>query len=651
MKRVLSVYLPSWPIDLLQRRRGSVEQPAHRSPGSVRGAREGVREGVRSSAGHTVRRGIRRDIPRSIPGVPRGLHSPSPVLLVVTTAGRQVVARCCRRAIKAGVRPGMTVAHARALLPSGNVLTAPHRPARDASALVALAHWAVRFTPLVEPDPWPGMEGLCLDITGCLRLFQGQHNLINRIITSLSALGLQARLACAPTLGCACALARFGPSSPCIVEPADLLNSLQKLPVAALRIDPATVACLSEIGVEHVGQLLRLPRTQLAQRFGYSLLHAIDHATGRLDHTITPLIPPEPLQAHRLFAGPSTHLQSLLDATQQLINSLTLTLHKQQLGALKLHLTLTRADLPQARLTLQLTHPSRDPKHLWTLLRPKLEAIHMGHGIESISLTASRTAPLGHAQTTVWGTPDHPQNPAKQPQTHLDQPLSQLLDHLADRLGHQRILTAIPRPNHLPEHSFTHRSITETPGNSSETPGFSSGNAPQSAPASAFRRGAISLESARNSPERARNTSENISTPGSTPRSTPRSIPRSIPGSSPESTLESTPELDPDTDPFHAARSPDEPSLLLPAPEPVHLSAPLTDALIPAQPVSLFWRNQTLTLITCQGPRRVTPPWWTDSLAPSPARDYFRALAHDGRWLWLYHEPHTGRWFLHGWWA
>jgi protein ImuB len=522
----------------------------------------------------------------------------------------------------------MTVAHARALLPSGNVLIAPHRPARDARALVALAHWAVRFTPLVEPDPWPGMEGLCMDITGCLRLFHGQQNMMNLIATSLSALGLQARLACAPTIGCACALARFGPSSPCIVEPADLLNTLHKLPVAALRIDPATVASLSEIGVERVGELLRLPRTQLSQRFGHSLLQAIDHATGRLDHTINPLIPPEPIQAHRLFAGPSTHLQSLLDATQQLINTLTLTLHKQQLGALKLHLTFTRADLPQARLTLQLTHPSRDAKHLWTLLRPKLESLHMGHGIESISLVATRTAPLGHAQTTVWGTPSHPQTPAKQPQTHLDQPLSQLLDHLADRLGHQRLLTAIPRPNHLPEHSFTHRSVTETP---SPAPGISSGNPP----ASAFRRGAISLESARNSPERARNTSENISTPGSIPRSSP----------------ESTPELDSEIDPFHAARSPDEPSLLLPAPEPVHLSAPLTDALIPALPVSLFWRNQTLTLITSQGPRRVTPPWWTDSHAPSSARDYFRAQTHDGRWLWLYHEPHAGRWFLHGWWA
>jgi protein ImuB len=584
MKRVLSVYLPSWPIDLLKRRRGSVDG----------------------------------------------------VLLVVTQAGRQVVARCSERAQKAGVEPGMTVAHARALLPSGPVLIAPHRPARDARALIALSHWAVRFTPRVTADPWPGMEGLCLDITGCLRLFHGEQNLMNLIASSLAALGLQARLACAPTLGCACALARFGLSCPCIVEPQDLRKALRNLPVCALRIDPATVACLAEVGVERVGQLLQLPRAQLSQRFGSSLLQAIDHATGHLPQSIDPLIPPEPILAQRLFAGPSTQLQALSDATRQLVDSLTHTLHHQQLGALKLDLTLTRADLPEARIPLQLTHPSRDAKHLWTLIRPKLESLHMGHGIESISLTASRTAPLGHAQTAAWGLSCQPQTSAKERQTRLDQPLSQLLDHLADRLGHQRLLTAEPRPSHLPEHSFMHRSVTESAAVGSE----SSFN-----PTSKRRRIIKEYRTSKNSYKNSLvHSHDHVSEYAPKTHADPGPDPNSDPAPEPDG---------PD------AGLPDEPSFLLPSPEPVGLSAALVDAISPDEPVSLSWRGQSLTLVASRGPRRVTEPWWADSpvtrsstpQASPTSRDYFRAQTHDGRWLWLYHEPALDRWFLQGWWA
>ena len=75
--KAVSLYMPHWPTDLILRRR----------------------QGTRSSAG-------RPDRP--------------PVLLYVETAGRQLVSRCCEQAAAAGVRAGLTVAHARALLPAGD---------------------------------------------------------------------------------------------------------------------------------------------------------------------------------------------------------------------------------------------------------------------------------------------------------------------------------------------------------------------------------------------------------------------------------------------------------------------------------------------------------------------------------------------------
>ena len=75
------------------------------------------------------------------------------LLLVRARAGAQMVAHACRLAQAAGVRPGMSVAHAHALLKDGTPRVIVHEPPRDASALRALAEWAVRFSPVVAPDP------------------------------------------------------------------------------------------------------------------------------------------------------------------------------------------------------------------------------------------------------------------------------------------------------------------------------------------------------------------------------------------------------------------------------------------------------------------------------------------------------------------
>ncbi len=65
---------------------------------------------------------------------------------------REVVARACALSARAGVAPGMTVAHARALLSGRRFCVAPQDARRDSRALRALAGRALRFTPVVAID-------------------------------------------------------------------------------------------------------------------------------------------------------------------------------------------------------------------------------------------------------------------------------------------------------------------------------------------------------------------------------------------------------------------------------------------------------------------------------------------------------------------
>src|SRR5688572_10614978 len=168
-RRFLAVYLPPWPTDRIMRR------------------------ALRRSGGQG-------DIPKR-PG-------PAPiVLLAATSRGQRLIAACCARAAKAGVRAGMSVAHATALLPAAaRVVLRDHAPVEDAAALRALARWAVRFSPTVAPDD---PDGLILDVTGCRRLYGGDEALAALVAESIRSLGLDARVAIAPTIGAAWGVARF----------------------------------------------------------------------------------------------------------------------------------------------------------------------------------------------------------------------------------------------------------------------------------------------------------------------------------------------------------------------------------------------------------------------------------------------------------
>jgi protein ImuB len=77
-------------------------------------------------------------------------------------------------------------------------------------------------------------------------------------------------------------------------------------------------------------------------------------------------------------------------------------------------------------------------------------------------------------------------------------------------------------------------------------------------------------------------------------------------------------------------------------------------------PERFRWRGQRLTLLSAEGPERISPEWWLDRPAwRSGVRDYWRVEARrDGsgalgereetRRLWLFHTPDTDGWAVQG---
>ena len=345
----------------------------------------------------------------------------------------------------------MTLAHARALLPHNNVLVKPHQPHRELMALKALARWALRFSPIVAVDP---PDGVLIDIAGCERLFHGERQLLTAITTAVAHLGFQNRLASASTFACAWAIARFGSPDQFIVPNARERKALEPLPIAALRVDQATIEALREVGIDRIGHLLKLPRSSLGARFGAPLLGRLDQAMGKAAETIDPVRPVEPPMVERIFAGPTTQLEAIQLAVRELLEELSEHLQQRECGVRLLELRFDRIDAEPIRETITLSRPSRDAKHLWSLLGPRVESINLGYGVERVVLTAQRWARLSHVQMKQWGCDAEAAG-------NVERDVGALVDALANRLGSDRIMRAEPIETHVPERAFRYCAVME----------------------------------------------------------------------------------------------------------------------------------------------------------------------------------------------
>lgn len=395
---------------------------------------------------------VKRRWRRSRPAAP-GRGSPA-IILTRVVASRDIVVRRCELAASAGVLEGMDLAHARSLLPAHVPLCVEaHRPDHDAWALRSLACWALRFSPLVAPDP---PDGLLIDFTGAERLHRGEPNLLRKAHAGLRRLGFAVRLSAASTFACAWGVARFGRHDLSRVPHGKERVALDPLPVAALGLDEDAVLGLGEVGVTRIGHLLALPRASLASRFDGFVLRRLLQALGEAQEHIDPVRPDPPPRAELIFDGPTDHWESVESAAHQVVSDLVAQLARREQGVRRLYLELLRPCAPPSQARIDLSRPSRADKHLWSLVRSRLEHMDLGEGVDGIVLTAVRTARLRHQQQAAFSldaTGDSVPEGA----------WGELIDTLTTRLAPENVVILEPVESHLPERAFRERPAIEEP--------------------------------------------------------------------------------------------------------------------------------------------------------------------------------------------
>lgn len=406
MKRVVSVWLPSWPISRL-----------------------------------------RRAVPEAVP-------LQRPFALVESGAHGLMITAVNDVAAGLGIEPGMALTDVRTAHPRLISRTAEHKS--DRLALLKVARWAGRYGPNRHID---GDDGLWIDITGVAHLFGGEAALLNDLTQRLTAFGVSVRAGLADTLGAAHGLARFGcPQNArwALAPQGRTREAIYPLPVEALRLEASHVLLLKRLGLRRVGQLYDIPRDSLARRFSSSdvasaVLVRLDQALGFADEPRRPMQMPPVLSVARVFSEPLVSSEALEGYADELARELAAALAAKGLGARTVRLTFYRADGTTGTITAAMSIPSRDHRHMMMLLKEKFTGVDAGFGVDLMRLDAVRVArrdPVQNGFATLASTPLY--DPAA------------LVDRLASRFGSGTVTVLRPRGSYIPERAERRLPALET---------------------------------------------------------------------------------------------------------------------------------------------------------------------------------------------
>ena len=384
-------------------------------------------------------------------------------LAIVEGSGNAVhVVAATRRARAKGIRPGLSLAQARSILPK---LIARARDAEcERTAQEALFDVAETFSPRVE-DAGEGL--VYVDVTGMERHYRlavggwrlaGENGdassdspanrqpptanseiaLAKAAIQACDAIGLPARVGIAASKLAARVAAEL-PKSPNVVEAGKESEFLAPLPLARLTPALDAAATLQRWGIGSIGDLARLPESEVAARLG-ELGRELHYAARGIDPR--PLIPrplPPEFREGTELEWPLVALEPFLFIASAALDRLSKRMEMQGFACKRLELTLTLEPDGFYARAIDLPAPTRDVKTMLTLLRLDLEKNPPGAPVIGFSIVAHPDRPR-RAQLSLFGPP------ALSPEK-----LATTIARLVSLLGDDRVGMAMSVDGHLPE--------------------------------------------------------------------------------------------------------------------------------------------------------------------------------------------------------
>jgi len=319
-------------------------------------------------------------------------------ILAGTGHAARVVA-ASKPARPAGVRPGLTLREARAILP--RLVARASDPECERSAQEALLEAAETVSPRLE-DAGPGEA--YLDVDG-LELYFGfsEKALGQSLSAAVEAGGLPTRVGIAASK-LAARVAAESPESPMIVPSGSEAEFLAPLSIARIDPPPEIAEALARWGLSRIGDLARLPEGEIVARFGEARRRLHQIARGIDPRPLVPRAVPPVFSEGMDLEWPLVAVEPFLFVARAALERLTGRLASHALACIRLELALTLDPDGTDNRAVDLPAPTRDVKTLLTLVRLDLEARPPGAPVCGFRFRGHPDRPR-QAQLSLFGPP------------------------------------------------------------------------------------------------------------------------------------------------------------------------------------------------------------------------------------------------------
>lgn len=374
------------------------------------------------------------------------MHKDAPIIIVKDVHGARIVKALNRAAFNLGIKRGLHLAQCRVISPEINVFDDDEDG--DYQSLLKLAHWAMRYSPscaLYSSDPY---YCLLIDITGASHLFGGEKAVLDDIIKRFAKINIEVKAVCSNNVGASWGFAFYDKRAKSgLVLNGNINEQIDKLPIAALRIEIRTLEQLNALGLSHVGQLKKLPPKSLMRRFGAYLMRSLNRIYGIEDEAINPvkeLIPD--IITHRLNYA-ILNQEGLEIETNKAIEKACEFLANSNRGAKKIRLCFFRVDGVTFELDAISANTNNDPKIWKQLIKYRFEAlgekIDFGFGIDQINVYAELCEIIQYQAISL----DEKQADRLQAQENINR----LIERLSSKIGAENISRVKLLDDYVPE--------------------------------------------------------------------------------------------------------------------------------------------------------------------------------------------------------
>jgi len=171
---------------------------------------------------------------------------------------------------------------------------------------------------------------------------------------------------------------------------------VRRVSLAQLDLDHGVRERLLALGVETVGDFLRLPGDGIRQRFGAAADTLYQRASGRRWSPLVPVAADEPQERTLHFDTPESNTERLVFVVKRLLDSLLAALTSRAQAVTELVLSMTLDDKSTRLERIRPASATLEAAQLLVLVRLRLDAVHLSAGIVTLRVSADTCSAAPH---------------------------------------------------------------------------------------------------------------------------------------------------------------------------------------------------------------------------------------------------------------